>query len=124
MAKKRALPKSVAGFKVPKSLRKNRLLNGLVASPIGRKVLADALMAGAGAAASVLIQQREGAADGTKAGLRKGEKAISVAADAVESAVDAMMHVVTEAARSMLPADKHKKHAKQKGRPSESDLRH
>ena len=128
MAKKKAaLPKSVAGFKVPKSLRKNRLLTSLIASPFGRKILADALIAGAGAAAGVLIQERDEAAEATKAGLRKGGKTMAVAGEAVESAIEAMMSVVTDAARSLLPKEKRDKHAKRhkdKHPAPNRDLRH
>jgi hypothetical protein len=122
MAKKKAaLPKSIAGFKVPKSLRKNRLLQSLIASPFGRKVLADAIVAGAGAAATVLVREREEAIDATRTGLRKGGRSIAIMGEAGESAVHAMMDVVTDAARSMLPKDKRRK---QKGRSTEADTRH
>lgn len=118
MAKKgkTALPKTVAGLKVPKSLRKSRLLRSLLASPLGRRVVADALVAGAGAAATVLMAERKEVADAAEAGVRKGSKRLALVTEAIESAANAMMDVVTDAARSMLPEDGGRKHKK---RPSE-----
>ena len=48
------LPKSIAGLKVPKGLRKAEIVEGLLASPDGRRLLADALSAAGAAAAAVL----------------------------------------------------------------------
>ena len=43
MAKKIKLPKKVAGYRVPKSVRKSTLLRALLNNPMGRDVLANAL---------------------------------------------------------------------------------
>ena len=51
---KTKLPKTVAGIKIPKGLRKSGVLETLVGSQAGRQLLADAIMAAATAAASVL----------------------------------------------------------------------
>ena len=104
MAKKRKLlPKRVAGLKVPKRLRKSRLLQGLLGSKLGRQIVADALVAGAGAAATVLLREREQAAEAADAGLRRGKASLALVTEAVESAADAVMRVVTDAARGLLP---------------------
>ena len=92
-----------AGIKVPKGLRKSRVLRSLLASRLGRQVVADAIVAGAGAGAAVLVGERREIAAGAKAGARKGGRGLAVASEAVESAASAMMDVVAEAARSMLP---------------------
>ncbi|WP_157961364.1 hypothetical protein [Microvirga flavescens] len=55
---KTKLPKTVAGVKIPKTVRQGDLLEGLLNSDTGRKVLADALLAAANAAAGVLNSQR------------------------------------------------------------------
>jgi hypothetical protein len=111
MAKKgkTALPKRVAGIKVPKGLRKSRVLRSLLASRLGRQVVADAIVAGAGAGAAVLVGERREMAEGAKAGARKGARGLALATEAVESAASAMMEVVAEAARSMLPEEKPRK---------------
>ena len=105
MAKKKVLPKRVAGIKVPKGLRRSRVLRSLLANPLGRKVMADALVAGAGAGAAVLMRERHEVADAAETGARKGARGLVLATEAVESAMDAMMGVVTDAARSMLPQE-------------------
>ncbi|MGO4707159.1 hypothetical protein AB4072_15450 [Microvirga sp. 2MCAF38] len=55
---KTKLPKTVAGVKLLKTVRQGDWLEALLDSEIGRKVLADALLAAASAAANVLISQR------------------------------------------------------------------
>src|SRR3712207_7570542 len=57
--KAEALPKSVAGVKVPKAVRKSSTLATLFNSELGREILADALIAAAGAAAAVLTRTRQ-----------------------------------------------------------------
>ena len=104
MAKgKNILPKKVAGYKVPKRLRRSRVLRSLLRSPMGRQITADALVAGAGAAAAVLVRDRDEAADAARTGVRKGGRAIATMTEAVESAADAVWGVISDAARSALP---------------------
>ena len=72
MAKKgkAKLPKQVAGVKVPKRLRKSgKSFAGLFKSPLGREILADALVAAAGAAAAALVRNRPSAAEVKDAGV-------------------------------------------------------
>lgn len=57
MSGKAKLPKTIAGLKVPKSLRQSGWLDSLVASPEGRELLAEALLKAAEAAAAVLRPQ-------------------------------------------------------------------
>ncbi len=42
MAKKNRIPKKIAGVKVPKPLRKSKMLRSMMASDLGRDVLAKA----------------------------------------------------------------------------------
>jgi len=60
MAKKNRIPKYIAGVKVPKPLRKSKMLRAMMDNSGGRDVLAHALTAGAGAAMALLIGQRCG----------------------------------------------------------------
>ena len=106
MAKKKTrVPKKVAGFKVPKSLRRSSMLKTLLNSPYGRDILAKAITAGAGAAAAVLITDREEVAQISRKGARKGARAIGIATDAVQSAAGAVMGVISDAAGQLLPGE-------------------
>jgi hypothetical protein len=110
MAKKsNPIPKKVAGVKIPKALRKSKMLRSLLNSPMGREIVANALTAGAGAAAAVLVRERGEVADATREGARKGAKSVSVINEAVHDAANAVMHVVTDAARAALSEGPRKK---------------
>ncbi|MGI0523447.1 hypothetical protein [Rhizobium giardinii] len=114
MAKNR-IPKKVAGYKVPKTIRKSSVIQTLLASNIGRNVLANALTAGAGAAAAILVEEREEIAATTKKGARKGARVIGLAGDAIRSAAEAATEVVRDAADAALPK-KMRKQAKARRR--------
>jgi hypothetical protein len=112
---KSALPKKVAGVKVPKSLRKNSdSLSSLIASPLAREVVADALIAIAGALAGNKKSREavtKAASNAAKTGARAGSAAMEAGADAAAATRDAaatatgaVAEVVTEAARRVLPA--------------------
>jgi hypothetical protein len=103
---KSKLPKKVAGIKVPKMLRKGAVAT-LFDSPRGREILADALMAAAGAAAASLVQHRPSARQVAKAGeavVDAGTDAATATRDTVQSAAGAVADLVTEAAQHILPA--------------------
>jgi hypothetical protein len=99
---KNRIPKKVAGFKVPKALRKSPMLKVLLGSTAGRRILSDAVMAGAAAAAAILVQSGEVAQAGKQAA-KGGKKAGNIAARAVKSATGAMANVIGEAAHAVLP---------------------
>ncbi|HYI90845.1 MAG TPA: hypothetical protein VEY05_13180 [Beijerinckiaceae bacterium] len=101
MAKKKGkdkAPKRVAGVKVPKAVR-----GGLVASflddPRTREILADVLMAAAGAAAAALVKHRPSGREVADAGAAAAGATRDVAQDAAALITD----TVTEAARHILP---------------------
>jgi hypothetical protein len=89
-------PKKAGGVKVPKSL--STLLN----SGLGREILADALIAAAGAAASALTRTRT-AKNAGQALSEGGAAAAGATGDAVQTAAGAVAEVLGEAARSFLP---------------------
>jgi len=99
---KDALPKTVAGVKVPKAVRKSSSIGTLLSSGLGREILADALIAAAGAAAAALTRTRA-AREAGSAVADAGSTAASATGDAVQTAAGAVATVVTEAARSFLP---------------------
>ncbi|MEF0942942.1 hypothetical protein [Rhizobium sp. BR 362] len=102
MAKNR-IPKKIAGYRVPKGLRKSAIIKALLASDVGRSILANALTAGAGAAATVLIEDRGQIADAAGTAAGKGKRAISLVSTALSRATDAAMEVVTNSASDALP---------------------
>ncbi len=98
-----AVPKKVAGVKVPKAVRKSGSLSTLMNSGLGREILADALIAAAGAAAAALTRTRAAQTAGN-AVAATGAEAASGANDAVQTAAGAVAGVVSEAAKTFLPA--------------------
>jgi hypothetical protein len=99
-----ALPKKVAGVKVPKAVRKSGSLAALFNSQLGREILADALIAAAGAAAAALTRTRA-AKDAGQAVADKGSQAAASGADLTETAAGAVANVVGDAARTLIPAN-------------------
>jgi hypothetical protein len=115
------IPKRVAGWKVPKAVRKSALLKGLLGSKVGREIAAQALVAGASAAAAALVAEREEVADATRKGARKGGRMLARLTGAAESGAEAALSVVTDAARSMLPEGGKRKKRKA---AAEAEVRH
>jgi hypothetical protein len=115
MAKK--IPKKIAGFKIPKVLRKNSLLKSLLGTAGGRQIVADALVAAAGAAAAALVASQ--AADRT-GGRRKtsiteaSEDGLEAVQRALKDAAAALTNVLGSGARSALGVEKN--HKSDKGR--------
>ena len=115
--KKNPIPKRMAGVKMPKTIRKSRMLRAMLSSAKGRDLLANALVAGAGAAAAVLVEEREQVTDAAGTGAKKGARALGIAAEAMESAASAVMATVSDAAGSLVPnkAPARKGHRNRKG---------
>jgi hypothetical protein len=101
--KKARIPKKVAGVKIPKFVRKSDFLGTLLASDIGRDILANALTAAAGAAAAVILEHRDDIASAGKSAARESAKTGSVIGEAAQSAANAAMEVVSEATGAVLP---------------------
>jgi hypothetical protein len=94
--------KKSTGTKLTKSVKKTAKKSGLMdllGSNLGREILADALIAAAGAAAAALTKTRPAKQAGTAVA-----DAGSQAADLTQTAAGAVAGVVTEAARQFLPA--------------------
>jgi hypothetical protein len=86
------------GSKVAKSVKKSGLMD-LIGSDLGREILADALIAAAGAAAAALTQTRTA----KKAGAAVADAGAQTA-DLTQTAAGTVAGVVTEAARHFLPS--------------------
>lgn len=109
---KAKVPKKVAGLKVPKAFRKLGALDALVGTPIGREVLAGALIAAAAAAANALRQHAPSAAEIGEAGKavgKAGSDAASAAGDITRTAAAALAGVVADAAQALRPTAPKKK---------------
>ena len=115
------LPKRIAGFKVPKGLRKSKMVKGMLGSDLGRQIVADAIVAGAGAAAVVLVRERDEVADATAMEAKKGAHALGLLAEAVESGVDAAIASVTDAVRKSLPGNDKRKRRGHRGKAAGRD---
>jgi hypothetical protein len=86
------------GSKLAKSAKKSGLLD-LINTDLGREILADALIAAAGAAAAALTKTRTAKRAGSAVA-----DAGSQGVDLTQTAAGAVAGVVTEAARHFLPA--------------------
>jgi hypothetical protein len=95
--------KKDTGTKLAKSVRKFSPLKDLMNSNLGREILADALIAAAGAAAAALTRTRTAKKAGSAAA-DAGSQAADTTKDAMQTAAGAVAGVVTEAARQFLPA--------------------
>jgi hypothetical protein len=96
---KSRLPKTIAGVKVPKALRDSDWANGIIHSDAGRKLLADALMAAAGAAAAAILQHRPSAeqvAEAGEAAAKASRKAAGKAKDKTSRAAGKLADTVLD----------------------------
>ena len=96
-SEKSKLPKKVAGLKVPKALRKSKALETLVGSEAGRRILAEAIMAAATAAASALTADRSG-----KAGAGQKRASGSLVTEATSAAAGAVADIVTQTVQDLV----------------------
>ncbi|MBM1174733.1 hypothetical protein [Microvirga arabica] len=108
MAKKSKakLPKTIAGVTVPKAVRTSGLLDELLNSQLGREILSEAIVAAAGAVASVLMKKRPSADQVAEAGetiVKTGAETASATKDLAQTAAGAVTEVVADAARQILP---------------------
>ncbi|MGO4527121.1 hypothetical protein AB4097_19955 [Microvirga sp. 2MCAF35] len=90
--------KKSPGTKLAKTAKKSGLMD-LINTDLGREILADALIAAAGAAAAALTKTRAAKKAGSAAA-----HAGAQGADLTQTAAGAVAGVVTEAARHFLPA--------------------
>jgi hypothetical protein len=126
MAKtKTKVPKKVAGVKLPKTLRHSALVEAILQNDTARHLLADALIAAAGAAAAVLTRKvaptTEQVAAAGEAVADTGIKAASATADLANGLVGTLGHAATAVASSLLPdgTGESKKKKRRKARTDE-----
>ena len=113
MAKSKVeVPKSVAGVPVPKRLRKAGVLTSVLNHPLGRTILADVILAAAGAAATALNKHQSSAAPALQDGEapdQAGNQSPSVTSTLAKSAAGALGHLALDVVEQVLP----KKEAKE-----------
>jgi hypothetical protein len=105
MATKNKIPKKLFGVKIPKVLRSDTLIKSLLNSPIGRQIIANALVAAAGAAAAALVAGTDRPPKGRSAAADAGEEAAKLAKRALKSAAGALTDTLSSAAKSALGDD-------------------
>ncbi|GEP05544.1 hypothetical protein [Methylobacterium oxalidis] len=130
MAKEKVkVPKTLAGLSLPNRLRKSGALTSILNNPLARTILADVLVAAAGAAATALVRHRPSGPQVAHAGERiadAGVHAASATSDTARAAVGAIGTMVTEMASSVLPDGEGRKaagKAKKKGKKRKSARR-
>jgi hypothetical protein len=103
-AKATKLPKTIAGVKIPKKLRKKGgSLSQLLENPTARMIAADALIALAGALAGNRSTRLAVAGAGQDA-VEAGAHAAGRGGDAMRGVAEVATGLVAEAARQVLPA--------------------
>jgi hypothetical protein len=122
------LPKQIGGIKVPKFLREPGTIEGILDSPVGRAVLAEAPIAAAAA-----LKNYKPTADTGEAVEAAANGGSDAAKDPVQSAASGSADVTVGVIRQIVPAasgdesgaDKPAKRAKPKqSRPDEAPSRH
>lgn len=125
MAKSKVkVPKAVAGVSVPRGLRKAGIVTSVLNHPLGRSILADVLVAAAGAAATALNKHQASAAQTSQDGeghALKGNQSSSITSDLAKSAAGALGHLALDVVEQILPKKEAKKvkakaKAKRKGK--------
>ncbi len=120
------VPKTVAGVKLPKALRNSDLVAAILQNDTARRLLADVLIAAAGAAAAVLTRKiapsAEHIAGAGEAVADAGSKAASATTDIAAGLVGTLGHTATAVAGSLLPdsTDKGKRKKRRRNRPEET----
>lgn len=104
MAKNR-IPKKIAGIKIPKALRKNSLIKGLLGSQTGRQLIGEALLAAAAAASAALAAKPEGVAKAGAAVANAAEDGTKIGKNALKSAVAALTDSLSGAAKAAFSAE-------------------
>jgi hypothetical protein len=112
MAKRPKLPKSIAGVKVPKRLRKSKVLGSILRNPIAQVVLAEAAVAAVAAAAAAIARNRPSGSQLAHAGVVANEtlgSAASATTNAASSSKDLLSNLASEMLGGILPSGKGKR---------------
>lgn len=110
MAKKKTkLPKRVGGFRIPKALRRSKTIEAILSNPVGREILAGALVASAGAMAAALVENRNEIHGAGAKGGRKAARAVDISRHALKSGAKAFADELGSSIRNIVPFDDAKK---------------
>jgi hypothetical protein len=100
VAKAYKIPKKIAGVKVPRALRKSKLIRSFLKDPDNRQMINSALVAAGGAIATALAEHRAGGKH-VKQALHGAEELGSDAAHKAYSATSVIGDAVAGAAHSL-----------------------
>lgn len=117
------IPKKIGGVKVPKALRKSKSVDTLLNSPVGRELLAGAIVAGAGAAAGALANYqpaKETIAGAGEAVAGTGAAAAGAAQDAVQGAAAVIGSALRDLAGRLSSSNKNRNPGKRTSKPDAS----
>ena len=106
------VPKAVAGVPVPKRLRKASIITSVLNHPLGRRILADALVAAAGAAATALNRHQASGTHASQDGdghALKSHPSSLITSDLAKSAAGALGHLALDVVEQVLPKKEAKK---------------
>ncbi|MFL5258911.1 MAG: hypothetical protein ACJ8AS_04100 [Hyphomicrobiales bacterium] len=104
MAAPYRLPKTLLGVRVPKKLRKSKLIDWLLNDPLGRNLMADALVAAAGAVAAALTRNPpKPVKRGVQKAAEAGRDLTHGAGDQLVSAAEVFGSALTGAAGHLFP---------------------
>ncbi len=106
-AKRPKVPKRIAGVKIPKSIRKSDLARWLIANPLGRSVVTDALVAGVAAVGSSLARNAPSSSnlrETANEAVDSGSRAAGRAGDAILSAATTIGQALSAVAQQMRSA--------------------
>jgi hypothetical protein len=120
------VPKTLGGVKIPRRLRKSSMVSAFLNTELGRNILADVLVAAAGAAAAAMARHRPSGqqiAQAGEAAMEGGQRATSTATAAVHSAAGTLGNVLTEAVRYVFPTDHDRKDRKRGKKVNKSKRR-
>jgi hypothetical protein len=109
MAKKIKLPKRILGLRIPKALRRSKTIEAILSSPLGREIVAGALVAAAGAMATALVENREDLARAGKKGGRTAAGVADLSRRTLKSGARAFSEEIGSAIHKIIPFDDPKK---------------
>lgn len=116
MAKSFKIPKTIAGMKIPKAVRKSgRSLAAFLETPTGRELAAAALTAMAGVLAGTSRPVRNAAADAAAGAGHTAAQAGSGAVGLMRDMAAAAAGAVSETARDLVSAGKDRPHGARSG---------
>ncbi|WP_159717704.1 hypothetical protein [Geminicoccus flavidas] len=112
MAKPYKIPKKIAGLRIPRSIRKSKILLNFLQNPQNRQLATNMVMAAGGAMATILAQHRPSTEQVKHAAQGVGEvgsTATGLVADTVNRVAHSLVSSLSASRESKKKEDSHKK---------------